>query len=264
MRQKRTRILVTNDDGIYAKGIEVLAEHLRSVAEVTVVAPDHERSAAGHAITLWDPLRVTSVDRNGAFFGYAVDGTPADCVKIAIQRLMRKKPDLVVSGINLGPNTGANVIYSGTVSAALEGAVLGIPSMAVSLMTFRRPLFAVAAQVARDICLKIPALRLPPQVVLNVNVPNRPKAKLRGICVTHQSRSHWSEAFDRRTDPRGTAYYWLKGERREVDSDPTSDERAAQRGYVSVTPISIDLTSYKHLATLRELETRRRAHVLRG
>jgi len=249
------RILLTNDDGIYAKGIEVLATHLRTIARVTVVAPDHERSAAGHAITLWDPLRVTVVDRNGAFFGYAVDGTPADCVKIAVQRLLRKKPDLVISGINLGPNTGANVIYSGTVSAALEGAVLGIPSMAVSLATFRRPRFAVAAQVARAICLKLPTLHLPPQVVLNINVPNRPRAQLRGIRVTHQSRSRWSEAFDRRTDPRGTAYYWLKGERREIDPDPTSDEQAVRRGYVSVTPISIDLTSYQHLEALKGLHS---------
>jgi len=245
------RILLTNDDGIYAKGIEVLAAHLRTIAQVTVVAPDHERSAAGHAITLWDPLRVTSVDRNGAFFGHAVDGTPADCVKIAVQRLLKKKPDLVVSGINLGPNTGVNVIYSGTVSAALEGAVLGIPSMAVSLTTFRQPRFAVAAQVARTICVKLPTLHLPPQVVLNINVPNRPKAQLKGIRVTHQSRSRWSEAFDRRTDPRGTAYYWLKGERREIDPEPASDEQAVRHGYVSVTPISIDLTSYKHLEALQ-------------
>ena len=249
------RILLTNDDGIYTKGIEVLAAHLRTIAQVTVVAPDHERSAAGHAITLWDPLRVTTVDRNGAFFGHAVDGTPADCVKIAVQRLMKRKPDLVVSGINLGPNTGVNVIYSGTVSAALEGAVLGIPSMAVSLTTFRKPRFTVAAQVARAICLKLPKLRLPPQIVLNVNVPNHPKAQLKGIRVTHQSRSRWSEAFDRRVDPRGTAYYWLKGERREIDPEPASDEQAVRRGYVSVTPISIDLTSYKHLDALQGLQT---------
>ena len=249
-------ILLTNDDGIYAKGIEVLAGALRKIASVTVVAPDHERSATGHAITLWNPLRVSKVERNGRFFGYAVDGTPADCVKIAIQRLLKQKPDLVVSGINLGPNTGTNVIYSGTVSAALEGAVLGVPSMAVSLATFRRPKFAVAARVARTICLKLPRLRLPPQVVLNVNIPNRPKTQLKGIRVTHQSRSYWSEAFDRRTDPRGTAYYWLKGERRQIDRDPTSDEQAVRHGYVSVTPISIDLTSYKHLAALRGLKSK--------
>lgn len=248
------RILVTNDDGIYAKGIEVLVEYLRSVAEVTVVAPDHERSAAGHAITLWDPLRVTEVDRNGAFFGYAVDGTPADCVKIAIQRLLKQKPDLVISGINLGPNTGTNVIYSGTVSAALEGAVLGVPSMAVSLTTFRQPRFAVAARVARDLSLRLRQLRLPPAVVLNVNVPNRPQGQIKGVRVTHQSSSRWREAFDRRTDPRGAAYYWLKGEPREVDPDPASDEQAVRRGYVSVTPISIDLTSYEHLAALKKLQ----------
>src|SRR3989338_2641327 len=147
-------ILLTNDDGIYAKGIEVLAARLSEIAQVSVVAPDHERSAAGHAITLWDPLRVTAVDRNGAFFGFAVDGPPADCVKIAIQRLLKQKPDLVISGVNLGPNTGTNVIYSGTVSAALEGAVLGVPSMAVSLATFRQPRFAVAARVARTLCLQ--------------------------------------------------------------------------------------------------------------
>ena len=248
-------ILLTNDDGIYSKGIEILAEHLRRIAQVSVVAPDHERSAAGHAITLWDPLRVTAVDRNGAFFGYAVDGTPADCVKIAVQRLLKKKPDLVVSGINLGPNTGTNVIYSGTVSAALEGAVLGIPSMAVSLATFRRPRFAVAARVAQTICLKLSALRLPPQVVLNVNVPNRPRSRLKGIRVTRQSRARWLESFDRRIDPRGVAYYWLRGGRRQPNPEPDSDERAVRHGYVSVTPMSIDLTSHAHLDALARLRS---------
>ncbi|MBI3021315.1 MAG: 5'/3'-nucleotidase SurE [Candidatus Omnitrophica bacterium] len=250
------RILLTNDDGIYAKGIEVLAAHLRTIAQVTVVAPDHERSAAGHAITLWDPLRVSTVDRNGAFFGYAVDGTPADCVKIAIQRLLKPKPDLVVSGVNLGPNTGTNIIYSGTVSAALEGAVLGIPSMAISLATFRQPRFAVAARVARTLCLQLRQLRLPPEVVLNVNVPNRPLTQLKGVRVTCQSRSRWLETFDQRRDPRGRAYYWLKGGRRQRDPAPDSDEQAVRRGYVSVTPISIDLTSHKHLDALQGLQSK--------
>ncbi len=249
------RLLLTNDDGIYAKGIEVLAARLSAIADVTVVAPDHERSAAGHAITLWDPLRVAAVERNGVFFGYAVDGTPADCVKIAVQRLMKQKPDLVVSGINLGPNTGANVIYSGTVSAALEGAVLGIPSIAVSLATFRHPRFQVAAQVASSLCRKISKLRLPPQVVLNVNVPNRTRAQLKGIRITHQSHSRWLEAFDQRKDPRGVAYYWLKGKRRPTDPDKNSDEWAVRHGYVSVTPISTDLTSYKHLEALEGLHS---------
>jgi 5'-nucleotidase len=198
---------------------------------------------------------VAAVERNGAFFGYAVDGTPADCVKIAIQRLMKRKPNLVISGINLGPNTGANVIYSGTVSAALEGAVLGIPSMAVSLAAFRQPRFRVAAQVASALCRKVARLQLPPQVVLNVNVPNRPLAKLKGIRVTRQSRSRWLEAFDQRKDPRGVAYYWLKGGRRQVDPDASSDEWAVRHGYVSVTPISTDLTSYQHLEALKGLHS---------
>ena len=243
-------ILITNDDGIYSKGIEVLAETLRKIASVTVVAPDHERSATGHAITLWNPLRVSRVDRNGRFFGYAVDGTPADCVKIAIQRLLKRKPDLVVSGINLGPNTGTNVIYSGTVSAALEGAVLGVPSMAVSLVTFRQPLFRTAAHFARQICKEFPAFGLPSHVVLNVNVPNRPLGGVRGVRVTRQSRSRWLESFDQRKDPRGTAYYWLKGRPHQVEPDPQSDEWAVRRGWVSVTPLNIDLTSHQHLNAL--------------
>lgn len=252
------RILLTNDDGIYAKGIEVLAARLRTIAHVTVVAPDHERSAAGHAITLWDPLRVAAVERNGTFFGYAVDGTPADCVKIAVRRLMKRKPDLVISGINLGPNTGTNVIYSGTVSAALEGAVLGIPSIAISLATFRQPRFRVAANVASMLCQKLFALHLPHQVVLNVNVPNRPFKQLKGIRVTHQSHARWSEAFDQRRDPRGVAYYWLRGGRRQIDPDVRSDEWAVRHGYVSVTPISTDLTSYKHLEALGTLQSHAR------
>jgi len=243
-------ILLTNDDGIYAKGIEVLAGALRKIASVTVVAPDHERSATGHAITLWNPLRVSKVDRNGHFFGYAVDGTPADCVKIAVQRLLKHKPDLVVSGINLGPNTGTNVIYSGTVSAALEGAVLGVSSIAISLATFRQPRFLTAVHFARQICQEFPTFGLPPCIVLNVNIPNRPLSRIRGVRVTRQSRSRWLESFDQRKDPRGTAYYWLKGGPRQVDPDPQSDEWAVRRGWVSVTPLNIDLTSHQHLETL--------------
>jgi 5'-nucleotidase len=249
-RQERKRILVTNDDGIYSKGIEILAENLRKIAEVTVVAPDHERSATGHAITLWNPLRVSRIERNGNFFGYAVDGTPADCVKIAVQRLLKKKPDLIISGINLGSNTGTNVIYSGTVSAALEGAVLGIPSMAVSLTTFRHPQFLTAAHFARQICREFPKIGLSSHIVLNVNVPNRPLDRIRGVRVTRQSRSPWIESFDQRKDPRGTAYYWLKGGPRQVEPDPRSDEWMVKRGWVSVTPLNIDLTSHEHLDVL--------------
>ena len=165
------RILLTNDDGIYAKGIEVLHEHLSKDHDVVVVAPETEQSAVGHAITLTDPLRVKSIDRNGTFFGYAVKGTPADCVKLAVNELMKPPPDLVVSGINLGANVGINEIYSGTVSAATEGTILGVPAIAVSINTFRDPDFRPAARFVRLLVRQVKEHGLPPYTSLNVNVP---------------------------------------------------------------------------------------------
>jgi 5'-nucleotidase len=243
-------ILITNDDGIYAEGIFALYDSLRKTARVTVVAPDTQRSAVGHAITLADPLRVTEVRRYGRFFGYATSGTPADCVKLAIRAIMKKKPDLVFSGINLGANMGYNVLYSGTVSGATEGALLGIPSVAISLATFIKPDFSCAAAFARKIAAAAAAGRLPPGALLNVNVPAVPAGRIKGVSITRQSRTLFNDRFDKRTDPHGQTYYWLTGSLNQKDASPDSDLSALRRNRVSITPLQFDLTDYKFLKEL--------------
>jgi 5'-nucleotidase len=251
MRKKRIRILLTNDDGIYAEGIYPLYEELKKLGDVTVVAPATEQSAVGHAITMSDPLRVKDAYRRLKFFGYAVSGTPADCVKIAVRSLLKKKPDFVVSGINLGPNTGFSVLYSGTVSGATEGAMLGIPSIAVSLGTFVRPDFRpaarFAARAARILCRK----KLPKGTFLNINVPALPASKIKGVRITTQGKTPIIERFDKRVDPRNRIYYWLTGEVINLKGGIGSDIVALKKGYISVTPVQYDLTDYKSLEILK-------------
>ena len=245
------KILLTNDDGIYAKGIEVLHKHLSKDHEVVVVAPETEQSAVGHAITLTDPLLVKSVNRNGIFFGYAVKGTPADCVKLAINELVEQQPDLVVSGINLGANVGINVIYSGTVSAATEGAILGVPSIAISINTFKDPNFEPAARFARLLANQVNKYGLPPHTSLNVNVPAIPENEIKGVRVTRQGVTRFVESFERRVDPRENVYYWQCGSTPPLQEDDDTDACALGRDYISITPIHHDLTNYDFLRSLR-------------
>ncbi len=247
-------ILITNDDGIYAEGIAALAAAMKKVGNITVVAPDTQRSAVGHAITITDPLRVVPAKRNGQFFGYAASGTPADCVKLGIKAIMKKRPDLVVSGVNLGGNQAYNILYSGTVSGATEGALLGIPSIAVSLDTFKNPDFGPAAAFAANLAGMLKKRKLPPGTLLNVNVPNLPPAKLKGVRVTNQSRTCFNDWFDKRTDPHGNTYYWMTGDYKPKDPDAASDLNALNAGYVSVTPIQFDLTDYKFITELENWE----------
>jgi 5'-nucleotidase len=238
-------ILVTNDDGIYSDGIRALAEALKEIGAVTVVAPDAERSAIGHAITLTHPLRVKDAARNGQFFGYSTNGTPADCVKLAIRSLMKKKPDLVVSGINQGPNTGYNVLYSGTVSGATEGAILGIPSFAISLGAYERPDFTFAAGFAKKLAKLITEnKKLPLGTLLNVNVPAVPAKLIKGVKIARQSKAVMEERFDKRIDPRKQVYYWLTGEVVKPDGTRDSDIEAVRAKYISITPIHCDMTNY--------------------
>jgi 5'-nucleotidase len=243
-------ILITNDDGIYAEGIYALACAMKKLGNVTVVAPDSQQSAVGHAITLADPLRVAEARRNGRFFGYAASGTPADCVKLGIKAIMKKRPDLVVSGINLGGNQGYNILYSGTVSGATEGALLGIPSMAISLDTFVKPDFSTAASFSVKLAGLMKKNPLPAGTLLNVNLPNIPAARIKGVRVTNQSRTSFNDWFDKRKDPRGSTYYWMTGEFKPKDADGASDINALSAGYVSVTPIQFDLTDYKFVPEL--------------
>lgn len=237
------RILIANDDGIHAPGIRALHTAIHDLGETHVVAPHAEQSAVGHAITLSNPIRCLPVEKDGVFFGHAIGGTPADCVKLAVEALLPQRPDVVVSGINLGPNAGISVIYSGTVSAATEGTILGIPSMAISLATFTNPIWDTPARVARDLLPKLLRNGLPPETLLNVNVPNLPFDQIKGYRVTTMGRSRFTEVFHRRTDPRGNVYYWMDGEMKNLDDDNGTDIKALEAGYVSLTPIWFDLTN---------------------
>jgi len=246
-------ILLTNDDGIYAEGIRALYEALKGIGNVTVVAPDTERSAVGHAITLSDPLRVKEVNRGGKFFGYATTGTPADCVKLAIRALLKKKPDLVVSGINLGPNVGYSVLYSGTVSGATEGAILGIPSFAISLATFIDPDYSFAAEFAKKLVKQIIKHKnLPKGTLLNVNIPAVEKRRIKGVRIVKQSGRAIEERFDKREDPRKRIYYWLTGEIIKSDAKEDADIETIRKNYISITPIHCDMTDFDFMDELKQ------------
>ncbi|MCX5750671.1 MAG: 5'/3'-nucleotidase SurE [Candidatus Saganbacteria bacterium] len=251
MLKKKPLILLTNDDGIYAPGIFALYKEMEKIGRVIVVAPSGEQSAVGHAITLTDPLRVTKAVRRGKLFGYAVSGTPADCVKIALVSILKEKPDLVVSGINLGPNLGINVIYSGTVSAATEGTMFDIPSIAMSLGTFEDPDFSVAAKFARKLSCIVLKKKLPKGVLLNVNVPAISEKKIKGIKITHQSKITFKEKFEKRIDPRKRTYYWMAGSVKPPRESSDADFQAVKEGYISITPVHYDMTAYEELENLR-------------
>lgn len=250
MGSSLTRILVTNDDGITAPGLAALHDAMAELGDVTIIAPDAERSAVGHAITTLTPLRVKKVALAGDTEGIAVNGTPADAVRIAILAICTERPDLVVSGINLGPNTATNVIYSGTVSAATEARILGIPSIAVSLATFKDPIWDTPAHFARHIAQDVLANGLPDKVLLNVNVPNIPLKTVKGIRVTRQGGSGYQERFEKRSDPRSVPYYWSASTYRMTDVDDDTDALTVERGWVSVTPVSFDLTAHDYLPAL--------------
>lgn len=245
------RILVSNDDGINSKGIRLLAAELRKLGDVTVVAPDAERSAVGHAITLSDPLRVKEVREDGELFGYAVNGTPADSVKIAINALLPEPPELLVSGVNLGANVATDIIYSGTVSAATEGTIMGVPSIAVSLNTFVNPDFQTAARFARQLAEEVHQRGLPQGTLLNVNVPNLPPEQIAGVVVVRQGRSRFVETFHKRIDPRNNTYYWQAGEMVVIEEGEDVDVAALRAGNITVTPIHYDLTNYSELENLK-------------
>lgn len=248
-------ILVSNDDGINAEGIYALVTELKKVAEVTVVAPEKQMSAVGHAITVQYPLRVNPFYKDGEFFGYAVDGTPADAVKVGVKAILKdKKIDLLISGINHGTNTSINIIYSGTVSAATEGMILGIPSIAISLATYApNPDFTFAAKFAVKIAKFVFEKGLPKGTVLNVNVPPVPESEIRGVIVTRQGSAFWDDWFDVRKDPNGRDYYWLTGRFVNYESDLSADHTAVQNNYISITPIHFDLTNYKAVEELKKL-----------
>ncbi|MBM4168797.1 MAG: 5'/3'-nucleotidase SurE [Ignavibacteria bacterium] len=244
-------ILVSNDDGIDAPGLFALVKELKKIGTVTVVAPDKQQSAVGHAITMNYPLRVKNFQKNGKFFGFAVEGTPADAVKLAVRALLKRKPDILVSGINHGANTAISVIYSGTVSAAREGAILGIPSIAVSLTTYGPPDFRYAAKLARKLVKLVAKNQLPQGTLLNVNVPPIPEKEIRGVLVTSQGKAIWADIYDARRDPANKEYFWLTGNLEEADTSHDADQWAVTHKYVSVSPIQYDLTDYPTMGVLK-------------
>jgi 5'-nucleotidase len=246
-------ILLTNDDGIFAPGLQALHEELRLLGEVAVVAPDSEQSAVGHSITLINPLRVKKVTLKGGGQGWAVSGTPADCVKIALAELLPEAPELVVSGINLGPNVGINVLYSGTVSAATEASILGIRGLALSLNSYSPNAdFAAAARLARETLARLRDWAgWHNGVCLNVNLPALPPDRVKGLKFTRQDVGPLVEHFERRVDPREHVYYWLAEINERRDPDPETDYGALAAGFVSVTPLRHDLTDYRCLEALK-------------
>lgn len=247
------RVLITNDDGIRAPGLAALVDRRPPGARLWVVAPDRERSATGQAITVHKPLFITPVEMGEGVEAFHVNGTPSDCVKLALE-LMNEPPDVVISGINRGANLGTDVMYSGTVSGAIEAAVAGLPALAVSLDSreARRPEdYGFAARVAWYLAQRLWERGLPAGTVLNVNVPGGPEVK--GFRVTRLGIRRYRNVFDRRTDPRGRVYYWMAGEVEDLDHDDTATDTGAVRaGYVSVTPIEFDLTKYAALDLVRD------------
>ncbi len=247
------KILVSNDDGISSKGLYSLAKNLQELGKVYVVAPENNQSATGHAITMHQPLRAKKIK----FFDTSIDawwvsGTPADCIKLGIESLLKDRPDIVVSGINKGENLGNDVLYSGTVSAAIEGCIFGIPSLAFSYEDYYEEEFAAAGIIAKEITQRAFSEGIPHNTVLNVNIPKcSAKEDINGISITKLGVKKYKNNFEERTDPIGVPYYWLAGDLINSEIEKDTDIFALRNKYVSVTPINIDLTHYSLIEKIK-------------
>lgn len=252
MSIERPLILVTNDDGISAKGIRCLYEEMIKIGEVVTIAPDSPQSAMGHAITISKPLRL---ERSYLFKGteaYACSGTPVDCVKLGIYEILGRKPDLIVSGINHGANTSTNVLYSGTMSAAVEGAMEGIRSIGFSLCSFDADAdFSVAKEVVQKVTRTVLENEMPEKVCLNVNIPYGEFDKVKGIRICHQANGFWEDSFDKRLDQFKKPYYWLTGDFLNQDTDDNTDLYWIEKGYVSIVPTQFDMTAYNAISKIK-------------
>ncbi len=242
----RMKILLSNDDGYQAPGLQALADALSTLAEIMVVAPDQDRSGASNSLTLINPLRARVME-NGFI---RVDGTPTDCVHLAITGLLEEEPDLVVSGINAGPNMGDDVLYSGTVAAATEGRFLGLPAIAISMNSHEPEHIETGARVALEMVQRLARSPLTENVILNVNVPDLPYGELRGFRATRLGHRHKAEPVVKTTDPRGKTIYWVGPAGAEQDAGPGTDFHAVREGYVSVTPLQVDLTRHSALGVV--------------
>jgi 5'-nucleotidase len=244
-------ILVTNDDGVYSPGIQILAKRLRELDEVFIVAPDRERSAAGHSMTLHRPLLIEEIKETV----FSVNGTPTDCVNIAVKGMLKQEPKLVVSGINKGPNLGDDVTYSGTVAGAIEATLLGIPSFAISLVAREDFRFADAAEVAFRTAARIMSEGLSAGTLLNINIPNLPFSEIRGARITRLGKRIYKQMTVERVDPRGKKYYWIGGGEPDWKREEGTDFDAIDRNMISITPLHLDLTDYSSFEKLRPLES---------
>lgn len=250
--KRKPLVLISNDDGIESDGIKTLAREIRKFAETVVIAPATQQSAVGHSITIANPIRARKnlIDKN--FYGFAVEGTPADSVKLAVRNLLKgRKIDLLISGINHGSNTAINIIYSGTVSAATEGTILGIPSIAISLASFTYNDYSTSAKFAAKLAKIVLKKSLPKGTLLNVNVPALPEKKIKGVLITKQGKSFWDDRYESRLDPNKREYFWLTGRMASLDKNIEFDQKAIEEGYISVTPVHYDLTNYEMLESLK-------------
>jgi 5'-nucleotidase len=239
-------ILITNDDGITAPGIHALVDAVKTLGTVIVVAPDSPQSGMGHAITIGDPLRLNKVDMFPGIDSWQCSGTPADCVKLARDKILHAKPDICLSGINHGANHSINVIYSGTMSAAMEAAIEGVPSIGFSLLDYKFDAdFGLAKKVVYELASRMLARQMPAHLLLNVNIPKVPEDKFKGIKICRQAYAKWAEEFEHRVDPRGKDYFWMVGKFVNMDDGPGTDVEALHEGYASVVPIKIDFTDMK-------------------
>lgn len=251
---KKPLILVTNDDGITAPGIRNLVDFMNEIGEVVVVAPNSPQSGKGHAITINSTLTYEEINLDGPQKDFALSGTPVDCVKFALDKILPRRPDLVVSGINHGANSSINVIYSGTMSAAVEAGVEGLQSIGFSLLDFSWDAdFSQAKEYIQTIVRKVLENPLPKGVVLNVNIPKLKKDEINGIKVCKQADAKWEENFDERINPHGKKYYWLTGYFNNMDQSEDADETALSQGFISVVPVKFDLTAYEYLSSLSEI-----------
>lgn len=249
---QRPLILVTNDDGITAPGIRNLVEFMNEIGEVVVVAPNSPQSGKGHAITINSTLTFEEINLEGPQKDYSLSGTPVDCVKFALDKILTRKPDIVVSGINHGANSSINVIYSGTMSAAVEAGVEGLQAIGFSLLDFSWDAdFKEAKTHIQDIVKKVLENPMPKGVVLNVNIPKLNSSEIKGIRVCKQAYAKWEESFDERINPHGKKYYWLTGYFNNMDTSENADEVALSEGYISIVPVKFDLTAYDYLDQLK-------------
>lgn len=250
---KKPLILITNDDSIGAKGIQNLVKAMQPLGDLLVVAPDRPQSGMGHAITIHDPLRLKRSNQFEGVEAYTCSGTPVDCVKLAIYEIIKARPTLLVSGINHGSNAATNVLYSGTMSAAVEGAIEGIPSIGFSLLDYSEDAdFEASALYARQIAASVLKNDLQPGVCLNVNIPKGRPEDLKGVKICRQGRAFWEDSFDKRQDPFGGTYFWLTGAFKQTDKGADTDMWALENNYVSIVPTQFDMTAHHLISSLNE------------